>query len=93
MRLPWPPKEFERRCTACEYRWRVPRSAARRRVGSISMISVARPRSSVDRAELTREVRAISAANQPAEALRHCPRCGAADFTQRALRRPMAPDR
>ena len=94
MRLPWQPREYERRCAECEYTWRVPRSAARRRVGSISLFSVARPRtSSVDRAELRREVNAISAANQPAEVFRHCPRCGVAHFTQRALRDATVPDR
>jgi hypothetical protein len=85
MRLPWQHPEYERCCAECGYTWRVPRSAARRRVGSISLVSVARP-TSVDRAELGREVRAISAANQPAAVFRRCPRCGAADYTQRALR-------
>jgi hypothetical protein len=41
---------------------------------------------SVDRAELARQISSISASNEPAELYRQCPRCGAADFTQRALR-------
>jgi hypothetical protein len=49
------------------------------------MISVASPRN-VDRAELAREMTSISAANQPTETFRHCPKCGAGHFTQRALR-------
>jgi len=61
----------------------------RRHVGSISGISVASPRS-VDRAELAREVSSISASNQLAEQFRHCPKCGALDFTQRALRGNLA---
>jgi DNA-directed RNA polymerase subunit M/transcription elongation factor TFIIS len=85
MRLPWQPREFERTCAECGYVWRVPRSAARRRVGSISMISVA-TQTGVDRAELAREVSAASTANQPAEVLRRCPKCGADKFSQRALR-------
>jgi DNA-directed RNA polymerase subunit M/transcription elongation factor TFIIS len=85
MRLPWQPKEFERTCAECGYLWRVPRSASRRRIGSISMFSVATLRS-VDRAELGREVRSASIANQPARALGQCPRCGAAKFAQRAVR-------
>ena len=72
MRFPWQPREYERTCAACGYTWRVPRSAARRRVTSINMISVA-GRSSLDRAEMDREKAAIAAGNQPAEVYRHCP--------------------
>jgi len=85
MRLPWQPKEFERTCTECGCVWRVPRSAARRRVGSISMWTAATP-SSVDRAELGRQVSAAAAANEPAGVLSRCPSCGAAEFTQRPVR-------
>jgi hypothetical protein len=49
------------------------------------MISVA-GRSSLDRAEMDREKAAIAAGNQPAEVYRHCPKCGADQFTQRAVR-------
>jgi DNA-directed RNA polymerase subunit M/transcription elongation factor TFIIS len=87
VRLPWQAKEYERSCTECGYTWRVPRSAARQRVRSISGISVTAPKSvSVDRAELARQISSISASNEPAELYRQCPKCGAADFTQRAFR-------
>ena len=87
MRLPWQAKEYERTCTECGYAWRVPRSAARRRIGAISGFSVAAPRSGrMDRGELSREISAISASNEPAGFFQQCPKCGAADFTQRALR-------
>ena len=87
MRLPWQAKEYERSCTECGYAWRVPRSAARQRVRSISGISVTAPKTvSVNRAELARQISSISASNEPAELYRQCPKCGAADFTQRALR-------
>jgi DNA-directed RNA polymerase subunit M/transcription elongation factor TFIIS len=86
MRFPWQPRAYERTCVECGYTWRVPRSAARRRVGSISAFSVAPAGSSVDRAELAREIKSISAENQPAETQRHCPECGADHFTQRPLR-------
>jgi hypothetical protein len=49
------------------------------------MISVATP-STIDRGELTREIKSASAANQSAGSFRHCPKCGADHFTQRALR-------
>lgn len=54
-------------------------------VRSISMISVA-SRTAIDRGELTRKVRSASAANLSADTFRHCPKCGADHFTQRALR-------
>jgi hypothetical protein len=49
------------------------------------MISVA-SRTTIDRAELAREIESISAANQPAAAARECPKCGADHFTQNAVR-------
>jgi NADH pyrophosphatase NudC (nudix superfamily) len=49
------------------------------------MISVA-TRTTIDRSELTREIGSASAANQFADTFRHCPKCGADHFTQRALR-------
>lgn len=85
MRFPWQAKEYARTCNDCGYIWRVPRLAARRRVGSISMISVA-TRTTVDRAELEREVESAAAANQPAAVARICPECGADHFTQKAVR-------
>ena len=85
MRFPWQPQEYARTCAECGYIWRVPKRAAQRRVRSISMISVA-TRTTIDRAELTREIESASAANQSADTFRRCPRCGADHFTQRALR-------
>ena len=85
MRFPWQAREYARTCIDCGHTWRVPRLAARRRIGSISMISVA-TRSTVDRAELEREVESASAANQPATVARICPKCGADHFTQKAVR-------
>jgi DNA-directed RNA polymerase subunit M/transcription elongation factor TFIIS len=86
MWFPWRAQEYERTCVECGYTWRVPRSAARRRVRSISAFSVAPGGRGIDRPELAREIKSISAENQRAEALRHCPKCGADHFTQRALR-------
>jgi ribosomal protein S27AE len=79
--MPWQAKEYERTCTNCGYSWRVPRSAARKRMRSISMISTASP-TRIDRAELDREVSSIAAGNQVTEAFRHCPRCAAEQFGQ-----------
>ncbi len=84
MRLPWQAREYERTCDNCGYTWRVPRSAARHRVRSISMISTASPRS-IDRVELAREVNSIAAENQLTEGFRHCPRCDAEQFEQRRI--------
>jgi DNA-directed RNA polymerase subunit M/transcription elongation factor TFIIS len=85
MRFPWQPQEYARTCTECGCTWRVPSWAARRRVRSISMISVA-SRTTIDRGELRRQVKSASAANQSADTFRHCPKCGEDHFTQRALR-------
>jgi hypothetical protein len=49
------------------------------------MISVA-SRANIDRGELDREVGSAEAANQQADALRRCPKCGAEHFTQHPLR-------
>jgi hypothetical protein len=85
MRFPWQPRESMRTCAECGCTWRVPRWAGRRRVRSISMISVA-SRTTIDRRELAREVESGSEANRRTEAFRRCPKCGADHFTQRALR-------
>jgi hypothetical protein len=61
MRLPGQVREDVRTCIECGYAWRVPRSAARRRIRPIFMFSVAPRGQTVDRAELGREVGAISA--------------------------------
>jgi ribosomal protein S27AE len=85
MRLPWPVREYARTCAKCGYTWRVPRSAARQRVRSISMISTA-SRINIDRGELAREISSISAQNKVAETFRQCPACGAEQFTQQPCR-------
>ena len=82
VRLPWQAREYARICAECGYTWRVPRSAARQRIRSISMISTA-SRRSIDRPELAREINSISAENEVAQAFRHCPKCGGEQFTQR----------
>jgi DNA-directed RNA polymerase subunit M/transcription elongation factor TFIIS len=84
MRFPWQPREYTRTCAECGYSWQVPRSAARRHFRSISMLSVASRAQHVDRGELNREMRSISAGNQRTEVYRHCPKCGADHFTQRS---------
>jgi DNA-directed RNA polymerase subunit M/transcription elongation factor TFIIS len=86
MRLPGQAWEYVRTCLECGYAWRVPRSAARRRIRPIFMFSVAPRGQTVDRAELRREVGAISAEGRVAETFRHCPKCGAEHFTQSPLR-------
>jgi len=85
MRFPWQPQDYQRTCTECGYIWRVPRWAARRRVRSVSMISVA-SRTTIDRGELARKVESASASNRQADTFQRCPKCGADHFTQRALR-------
>lgn len=86
MRFGWHRADLARTCEECGHTWRVPHSAARRRIGSIAMFSVAPGGRTIDRGELAREVAAISAANQAPEAYQHCPACGADRFTQRAVR-------
>lgn len=86
MRLPWQSAEYVRTCTACGHTWRVPRWAARRRVGTILVRRVTQGGTSVNRAELEREVDAIEARNQQADAFRVCPHCGAETFTQQPAR-------
>ena len=84
VRLPWQAREYARTCGKCGYTWRVPRSARKWRVRTISMFLVASPRS-VDRGELAREVRSISAEKEAVDVLRYCPACGADQFTQHAV--------
>lgn len=92
MRLPGQAREYVRACMECGYEWRVPRSAAQRRIRSISMFSVAPRGRTVDRAELGREVGAISAEGRVTETFRHCPKCGAEHFRQSPSRGTL-PDR
>jgi hypothetical protein len=86
VRFPWQPAEYARTCTQCGYTWRVPRWAARRRVGAISPWRVAPRGVTVDRAELASEVQAIEAQNQQADTYRVCPHCGAETFKQQPAR-------
>jgi ribosomal protein S27AE len=81
VRLPWQRRGYARTCGRCGYTWRVPRSAARRRVRSISAFQVG-PK--LDRGELAREIRSVEAENQAIDSYRHCPECGADQFTDRA---------
>lgn len=89
MRLPWRARDYERVCADCGYTWRVPRQFVRRRVQSISGISVtaprsARSRSAIDRSELAAEIQASMAISEEAEAFASCPECGSDRYTQRA---------
>jgi predicted nucleic-acid-binding Zn-ribbon protein len=89
MRFPWQTKVVERTCGDCGYAWQVPRSSARKRVGTINAWRVAptsRQGATVDRSELRSEVDSIAAMNQAAESLRQCPKCGADHFNQRPVR-------
>jgi hypothetical protein len=52
---------------------------------SISAFGVAPGGMRIDRGELAREVRSISAEKQAIEAFQHCPECGADQFTQHAV--------
>ena len=84
MRFVWQRPDVARTCEECGYTWRVPRSAARRRIRSISLFNAAPNAQS--RRELARQVTSISAGNQTFEIYEHCPECGAARFTQHAAR-------
>ena len=85
VRFPWQPREYARTCDRCGFSWRVPSAARRRRVRSIRAFEVAPGGRRLDRAELAREVRSISAEKQAIEAQQHCPECGADQFTQHAV--------
>jgi len=84
VRFVWQRPDVARTCEECGYTWRVPRSAARRRVRSITMFN-ASPNSQ-SRRDLARQVASISAANQTLEIYEHCPECGADRFTQHPVR-------
>lgn len=55
-------------------------------MSSVSAFGVAASGTSIDRAELAREVAASEAANRPADVLRRCPECGSDRFTERPAR-------
>jgi predicted nucleic-acid-binding Zn-ribbon protein len=84
VRFPWQ-HDYARTCDECGYTWRVPRSAVRRRMRTISGFMVAPQGRSLDRFELGREVQSISAEKQAFETFQHCPACGADRFTQHAV--------
>ncbi|HJZ29353.1 MAG TPA: hypothetical protein VJ370_23985 [Streptosporangiaceae bacterium] len=84
MRFMWRRPDLARTCDECGHTWRVPRSAARRRIRSISMFNPAP--NSQSRRELARQVTSISAANRTFEIYEHCPECAAGRFTQHAVR-------
>jgi RNase P subunit RPR2 len=86
VRFVWQRPDVARTCEECGYIWRVPRSAARRRIRSISMFNAAPNSRTLNRGELARQVASISAANQTFEIYEHYPECGAARFTQHAAR-------
>jgi hypothetical protein len=91
MRFPWQPQEYARTCAQCGTTWQVPRRARRRRGKLASTFSVV---FAVTAEILTggpgETIRAtadsISEQNRLAEASRHCPKCDADHFTQRASR-------
>jgi len=88
MRLPWQAREYERTCASCGWSWRVPRSFARRRVQSISGLSVTSHgyQKAADRAELQAEVQSSMALGEQAEAFRTCPKCGSERYSQHTVR-------
>ena len=86
MRFGWQRPDLARTCGKCGYTWRVPRSVAKRRMRSISAFNVAPNSRTLDRGELAREIASISAENQALETYQHCPKCGAGQFTQHAVR-------
>jgi predicted RNA-binding Zn-ribbon protein involved in translation (DUF1610 family) len=91
MRFPWQPREYSRTCDECGYRWPVPRSAARRRIRSISALDAApggirgggrgAGRGGV-RGELAAQTASIGAENQTWEVFRQCPKCGSERYTE-----------
>ena len=86
VRFGWQRPDVARTCEECGYTWRVPRSAAKRHLRSISMFNVVPNSRTLDRGELAREVASISAENQTVKTYQHCPKCGAERFTQHAVR-------
>ena len=86
MRLPWQRADYARTCDKCGCTWRVPRSAARRRVRSISSFLAVPNSTTLDRSEVARQVQALSREKQAVEVFQHCPGCGSDRFTQHTAR-------
>lgn len=89
MRFPWQPREYSRTCDECGYRWPVPRSAARRRIRSISALDAAPGGIRAGgrggaRGELAAQTESIGAENQAWEVFRQCPKCGSERYTQQS---------
>jgi predicted nucleic-acid-binding Zn-ribbon protein len=81
-------REFERTCKECGYSWLVPRAVARRTWRGISATSV----DGASRAGMSAGTSAglsagIEAHAEEMESYRICAKCGADDFTQRAVPR------
>jgi len=81
MRFPWQPQEYSRTCAECGYTWRVPRKARRRQFGTIR----GHAQVTFDTTDL-KQAASVSGHNQWTESFRHCPKCGAEHFTERASR-------
>ncbi len=84
MPFPWQRANVARTCEECGYTWRIPRSAARRRIKTISLFGT--PPTARARTELARQVASISASNKVYETYEHCPECGAEHYTQHVVR-------
>jgi hypothetical protein len=90
VRIPWQPQEYTRTCVQCGSSWKVPGSARRWWRGRLVNKSLARCTVIVgllvgaNQENVDDMVESISARIRLAESLRHCPKCHAGHFTQRA---------
>jgi hypothetical protein len=101
VRIPWIAGEYERVCRDCGQAWRVPWAAAWRRGRTVtapadvlgptlrdSPAAAARGTACMGRpARLRAEVAPVLSASRAVGELRSCPRCGAGQFSQHAVRR------
>lgn len=92
VRFPWHPQGYTRTCAQCGSIWQVPTSARRWWRSRLAYRFLARSvvfaglAAGGDPAKVDTMVESISARKRLAESLRHCPKCGADHFTQRASR-------